>query len=55
MRTEEHFDTIMAALPNLREWHSSYAKPKSKSYLSNTPKLFSNRVSMTNTRQMSQP
>jgi hypothetical protein len=37
MRTEEDFDTIMAALPNLKEWHSSYAKPKSKSYLSTVP------------------
>lgn len=37
MRTEEDFDTIMAALPNLKEWHSSYAKPKSKSYLSKFP------------------
>jgi len=37
IRTEEDFDTIMAAFPNLQEWHSSYAKPKSKSYLSTAP------------------
>ncbi|KAI9743609.1 MAG: hypothetical protein M1818_002925 [Claussenomyces sp. TS43310] len=34
MRTEEDFEVIMAALPKLREWNSSYAKPKSKSYIS---------------------
>ncbi len=34
MRTGEDFDVIMAALPNIQEWHTSYAKPKSKSYLS---------------------
>jgi hypothetical protein len=38
MRTEEDFNTIMAAFPNLQEWHSSYAKPKSKSYLSMNPR-----------------
>lgn len=36
MRTEDDFRSIMSALPKLREWHSSYAKPKSKSYLSRT-------------------
>jgi hypothetical protein len=40
MRTEEDFHTIMAALPNIREWHSSYAKPKSKSYLSKASGYF---------------
>lgn len=34
IRSEEDFQTIVAALPNLNEWHGSYAKPKSKSYLS---------------------
>ena len=34
MRTNEDFQVIAEALPNLREWHGSYAKPKSKSYLS---------------------
>jgi hypothetical protein len=49
MRTEEDFDTIMAALPNLKEWHSSYAKPKSKSYLSNVPLDPHNIIHRTNT------
>jgi hypothetical protein len=34
IRSDEGFQTIAAALPNLSEWHGSYAKPKSKSYLS---------------------
>jgi hypothetical protein len=34
IRWEEDFETIMSALPNLKEWHASYSKPKSKSYLS---------------------
>ncbi len=34
IRTEEDFQHIAAALPNMEEWHGSYAKPKSKSYLS---------------------
>lgn len=34
MRTEEDFNTIMSAVPHLEEWQSSYAKAKSKSYLS---------------------
>jgi hypothetical protein len=34
MRTNEDFQVIAKALPNLLEWHGSYAKPKSKSYLS---------------------
>jgi hypothetical protein len=34
MRTEDDFDHIMAAMPNLQEWHCSYAKAKSKAYLS---------------------
>ncbi|ESZ98322.1 hypothetical protein SBOR_1315 [Sclerotinia borealis F-4128] len=33
IRTNEDFQTIAAALPNLNEWHGSYAKPKSKAYL----------------------
>jgi hypothetical protein len=33
IRTNEDFQTIAAALPNLTEWHGSYAKGKSKSYL----------------------
>ena len=33
MRTNEDFQAIAEALPNLTEWHGSYAKPKSKSYL----------------------
>lgn len=33
IRTNEDFQTIAAALPNLTEWHGSYAKPKSKAYL----------------------
>jgi hypothetical protein len=34
IRTEEDFQNISVALPNLQEWHGSYAKPKSKSYIS---------------------
>ncbi|KAM3083956.1 hypothetical protein ACMFMG_001934 [Clarireedia jacksonii] len=33
IRTDEDFQFIAAALPNLNEWHGSYAKPKSKAYL----------------------
>jgi hypothetical protein len=33
LRINEDFQTIAAALPNVNEWHGSYAKPKSKSYL----------------------
>lgn len=53
MRTEEDFDTIMAAMPNLQEWHSSYAKPKSKSYLSKTSRLLPIVYEMTNRMQTS--
>jgi hypothetical protein len=48
MRTEEDFDTIMAAMPNLQEWHSSYAKPKSKSYLSTIPQHMPTKHQVTN-------
>ncbi|RDL33604.1 Uncharacterized protein BP5553_07972 [Venustampulla echinocandica] len=34
MRCNEDFQNIVAALPNLNEWHGLYAKPKSKSYIS---------------------
>ncbi len=34
VRSNEDFQNIAAALPNLNEWHGSYAKPKSKSYIS---------------------
>lgn len=34
IRSEHNFQTIMSALPNLREWNASYAQPKSKAYLS---------------------
>ncbi|KAM0498981.1 hypothetical protein D7B24_007147 [Verticillium nonalfalfae] len=34
MRTDEDFRSILSSLPNLTEWHGSYSKPKSKSYLS---------------------
>jgi hypothetical protein len=33
IRGETDFETITSALPNLEEWHGSYSKPKSKSYL----------------------
>jgi hypothetical protein len=33
IREEDDFQNIMSALPNLQEWHGSYSKPKSKSYL----------------------
>ncbi|KAL3421384.1 hypothetical protein PVAG01_07829 [Phlyctema vagabunda] len=34
VRTNEDFQEIAAALPMLGEWHGSYAKPKSKAYIS---------------------
>jgi hypothetical protein len=34
IRSNDDFQNLAAALPNLNEWHGSYAKPKSKSYLS---------------------
>lgn len=34
IRSFEDFQNIAIALPNLQEWHGSYAKPKSKSYIS---------------------
>lgn len=33
MRDTADFNFIMAALPRLTEWHGSYSRPKSKSYL----------------------
>ncbi len=33
IRSLDDFEAITWALPNLQEWHSSYSKPKSKSYL----------------------
>lgn len=34
IRSLDDFETIASALPNLQEWHGSYSKAKSKSYLS---------------------
>ena len=34
IRSDEDFRNLSNALPNLQEWHGSYAKPKSKSYIS---------------------
>jgi hypothetical protein len=34
IRSNEDFQNLAAALPNLNEWHGCYAKPKSKSYIS---------------------
>lgn len=34
IRSQADFNNLAVALPNLNEWHASYAKPKSKSYLS---------------------
>ncbi|TPX15252.1 uncharacterized protein E0L32_004529 [Thyridium curvatum] len=34
IRDADDFDHIAAALPQLKEWHASYSKPKSKTYLS---------------------
>ncbi|KAI1326177.1 hypothetical protein F5Y16DRAFT_375978 [Xylariaceae sp. FL0255] len=34
IRQTKDWETISKALPNLVEWHGTYAKPKSKSYLS---------------------
>lgn len=34
IRCEDDFHAIVGALPNLQEWHGSYSKAKSKSYLS---------------------
>jgi hypothetical protein len=45
IRIDDDFEAIITALPNLEEWHGSYSKPKSKSYLSMAtilPKLPSN-------------
>ena len=33
IREQKHFQTLAAAVPNVREWHCSFAKPKSKSYI----------------------
>jgi hypothetical protein len=33
LRTNSDFQVIANALPHLHEWHGSYAKPKSKSYI----------------------
>ncbi|KAK4136279.1 hypothetical protein BT67DRAFT_440433 [Trichocladium antarcticum] len=33
IRAEDDFANIVSALPSLQEWHGSYSKPKSKSYL----------------------
>ncbi|TVY34765.1 hypothetical protein LSUB1_G004849 [Lachnellula subtilissima] len=34
IRENEDFQHIAAALPSLQEWHGSYARPKSKAYIS---------------------
>ncbi|EOO02359.1 hypothetical protein UCRPA7_2118 [Phaeoacremonium minimum UCRPA7] len=34
IRSDDDFDSIVSALPNLEEWHGSYSKAKSKAYLS---------------------
>lgn len=34
IRSNDDFQAIVGALPNLQEWHGSYSKAKSKSYLS---------------------
>ena len=39
MREEVHFTIIVAALPNLREWQTTYAKPKTKAYTLMCPTL----------------
>ena len=36
MRTEQDFNNLKAALPNIQEFHIQYSKAKSKSYLSTT-------------------
>ena len=33
MRDNHDFATVLDALPNLTQWHGSYSKPKSKSYI----------------------
>ncbi|KAG5926103.1 hypothetical protein E4U53_003160 [Claviceps sorghi] len=33
IRDTRDFNTILSALPNLKEWQASYSKPKSKSYI----------------------
>ena len=33
IREETHFQVLAAAVPNVREWHCTFAKPKSKSYM----------------------
>jgi len=32
MREDSHFRILADALPNIREWHTTYAKPKTKAY-----------------------
>ncbi|KAI0203502.1 hypothetical protein F4808DRAFT_21975 [Astrocystis sublimbata] len=39
IRHQKDWETISKALPSLEEWHGTYAKPKSKSYLSMAPTL----------------
>ncbi|TVY67533.1 hypothetical protein LSUE1_G006557 [Lachnellula suecica] len=34
IRKNDDFQNIATALPNLQEWHGSYARPKSKAYIS---------------------
>lgn len=49
VRSENDFSAITSALPNLKEWHASYPKAKSKSYLSMStivPRLASNLSSL---------
>ncbi|QPG95204.1 hypothetical protein C2857_007831 [Epichloe festucae Fl1] len=33
IRDSADFNTVLSALPNLKEWQASYSKPKSKSYI----------------------
>ncbi|CAK7241285.1 MAG: hypothetical protein STHCBS139747_002745 [Sporothrix thermara] len=49
MRSDEDFENIVNALPNLRDWQASYSKPKSKSYLTMAmilPKIPTNLTSL---------
>ena len=39
IRGIEDFEQLMFALPSLQEWHGSYTKPKSKSYITMIPIL----------------
>ncbi|RKF75376.1 hypothetical protein GcM1_234060 [Golovinomyces cichoracearum] len=48
IRSDSDFQSLASAFPNLKEWHASYARPKSKSYLSMATILLKLPQSLTN-------